>query len=346
MKQIHIFMIHNAIHSVKEMIAYLKWEGFLNDFNFIWDEKKPDYVISTEHIYFTDNCKRQFKNLFQKDCVHIEVLSELYMPDFNIFDYSTGFYNSIECEDRYVQFLTPDKFYQSFLSEDARPLSLIESYRALENKMGFCNFLYSNPNAHPNRDLFFHKLSKYKKVDSLGQWLNNVEHKGTGFVGHANECINIKSAYKFSIAIENASCKGYSTEKILTSLQAHTIPIYWGDPDLTKLINPNCFINCHDYKSFDEVIEVIKEIDNDDNKWCEMISQPWFTEKNLDYKKERNQKYYDFWRNIFTQEKNIAKRVAIGYHPDNYLKWFSSATPIFHKGFVDDVKTVVRKVIK
>ena len=34
----------------------------------------------------------------------------------------------------------------------------------LKEKTGFCSFIFSNNGAHPMRELFFKKLSKYKKL--------------------------------------------------------------------------------------------------------------------------------------------------------------------------------------
>ena len=77
--------------------------------------------------------------------------------------------------------------------------------------------------------------------------------------------------------MENAQYKGYNTEKILTSFRAHTIPIYWGDPGIENIYNPKAFINCNKYSSIDEILNIIKEIDNDDEKYIEMVTQPWQT---------------------------------------------------------------------
>ena len=55
---------------------------------------------------------------------------------------------------------------------------------------------------------------------------------------------------------------------------ANSIPIYMGNPDVTRDFNSKAFINCNDYKNFDEVIEVIKELDNNDEKYMEMLRQP------------------------------------------------------------------------
>jgi hypothetical protein len=53
--------------------------------------------------------------------------------------------------------------------------------------------------------------------------------------------------YKFTVAIENYSQRGYNTEKITDPLLAGSVPIYWGNPEISRHINPDCFINAHDY---------------------------------------------------------------------------------------------------
>ena len=71
------------------------------------------------------------------------------------------------------------------------------------------------------------------------------------------------SSYRFTIAFENTSVDGYVTEKIVHPLIAGSIPVYWGSPDVAERYNPDAFINCHDFGSFEEVIERILEIDAD-----------------------------------------------------------------------------------
>jgi len=83
--------------------------------------------------------------------------------------------------------------------------------------------------------------------------------------------------YKFTIAFENSSHPGYTTEKILHPFVANSIPIYWGNPLVAKDFNPKSFINCHDYINFEEVIEKIIEIDTDDDLYQEYLREPVFT---------------------------------------------------------------------
>jgi hypothetical protein len=92
----------------------------------------------------------------------------------------------------------------------------------------FCNFLVSNGNCL-ERNNFFNKLSKYKKVDSGGQFMNNL-----GYI--VKDKREFQSGYKFSIAYENNAYRpqqiGYTTEKIMEPMTVNSIPIYWGNPKI------------------------------------------------------------------------------------------------------------------
>lgn len=140
-----------------------------------------------------------------------------------------------------------------------------------QSKKKFCNFLYSNGrNASPLREQFFDRLSTYKAVDSGGRFRNN-----TGFI--VDDKRRWQRQYKFTIAFENSCKNGYTTEKIYDALCAHTIPIYWGNPRIAEDFNPERFISCHDFASFDAVVERVKELDSDPARYAEMLSRPWFS---------------------------------------------------------------------
>lgn len=182
--------------------------------------------------------------------------------------------------------------------------------------------------AHPNRDKLFYILSKYKRVDSLGKHLNNVGVKGTGFSGHSMDCIKIKNPYKFSIACENASYLGYTSEKLLTSLAAHTVPIYWGDPEVSRNINPDCFIDCNKLDSLEDVLEIVKRIDEDDDLWATMVASPWRLENQLSYHDLRYKNYISFWKNLFYGDVNKLRRMPKGTFPEWKRRFFYKANAI------------------
>jgi len=121
----------------------------------------------------------------------------------------------------------------------------------------FCSFVYSNHKAAGERDRFFRLLSEYKKVDSGGRHLNNSG-------GPVKDKTVFLREHKFDISFENARYPGYTTEKIVDAFTAGAIPIYWGDPDISKTFNPEAFINCADYSSFEDVVSEVIRIDNDD----------------------------------------------------------------------------------
>jgi alpha(1,3/1,4) fucosyltransferase len=114
----------------------------------------------------------------------------------------------------------------------------------LKSKERFCAFLYSNRVFY--REAFFKALSRYKPVDAPGRSMNNVAAIDSG-PGNWNSKIEFLKKYKFVIAFENSSFPGYNTEKLSDAIQAHSIPIYWGDPQIGRSFNVGRFINAHDY---------------------------------------------------------------------------------------------------
>ena len=156
--------------------------------------------------------------------------------------------------------------------------------------------MYSNPNAK-ERIAFFKVLSKYKKVDSVGSVLNN---NGNVYIKDKMEFIN---TYKFTIAFENSSYPGYSTEKLIQPLLQGSIPIYWGDTEIERDINPDCFINTHNFDCFEDVLTRIKEIDNDDVLWKKYITAPIFKNNEMPVHL-KEEKFINFFNRIFVSKKH------------------------------------------
>ena len=151
-----------------------------------------------------------------------------------------------------------------------------DEFKELKNspKTKFCAFMYSNQKAKA-RKVFCIKLMDYKKVDCLGSVLNNtkLDKTETRYVSDWDDkAMNIYKDYKFVIAFENSSSLGYISEKILLPLSVGSIPIYWGAPDVKDYINPECFINVNDFDSFEDCIEYVKKVDNDDELYQKYIN--------------------------------------------------------------------------
>ena len=150
----------------------------------------------------------------------------------------------------------------------------------------FCSFIASGPGLTNNRQGFVEKLSKYKNVDCGGAYLNNIGYQVpvglncSGKIEHNNN-------YKFAIAFESKNYPGYVTEKICDIFKSNCIPIYWGTSEVIQDFNPKSFINSNDFSNFDELVDLIKKIDNDDilyasyfkehilsNMWIDILTDP------------------------------------------------------------------------
>lgn len=299
-------------NSVEETCDYFK---IPNKYSLVWDDKNPDYVIASEWIYRDKKYYQQFLSLQNERTINIFFAGEAMSPDLNFFDYAVVFDKNLSCDDRIIRMPTVDFFKKRLTSNFWKTCK--NPKEELNKKTAFCNFIYTNANAHPRRDELFYKLSEYKKVDALGTHLRNVALTEK-FVDE-----KIKRNYKFTIACENATYKGYASEKLLTALQAYTIPIYWGDPSIAEFLNPRRFINTNDM-SLDEVLETVKKIDNDDKLWCQMVSEPIMTKEQEQKYQQGHKAYLDFWDHLFGQDLKQAKRLGKGTYPDMYRQFMAA----------------------
>lgn len=251
-----------------------------------------------------------------KNCVRIFYTGENIRPDFTVCDYSISFdYDSYDGRNlRLPLYVMYGDVNQLLLEKDPEKL--------LNNKSKFCNFIYSN-NRAIERNKIFELLSKYKKIDSGGKVLNNI-----GYLVE-NKLDFIKD-YKFTIAFENSSYPGYTTEKIFEPMLVDSLPIYWGNQNVKTDFNTKSFINVHEYDNLEDVVERIIEIDTNDGLYLDYMMQPYF-ENNKTNKFAREENITAFFENIFSEKKVIRtysllpKDIKVSviipvYNTENYLK--------------------------
>ena len=238
------------------------------------------------------------EHLKYNNCVKIFYTGENQTPDFNLCDYALGF-DYMEFDDRYMR-LPLWVLY----AKDVEAMLRKHEHLNLKEKSDFCSFVVSNPHGNESRAQFMDILSQYKTVHSGGRWRNNVG-------GPVTDKLDFQRKHKFSITFENTSHPGYTTEKIVQSFAAQTIPIYWGDPRIAETFNSNAFINCNDYPSWNAVVERIKEIDNDDALWLKMMRTPAL--KNPLLVEESLADLEQFLLHIFDQTPEKAKRFSRDY---------------------------------
>ena len=265
-----------------------------------------DYCISdTPKVLFYSVFGNRH-NLYD-GCVKVFYTGEAIAPDFNECDYAIGF-DDIKFGNRYLR--RPVWFPDKSIIE---PLEISDE-EALNRK--FCNFVYSNDkdgNAVHLRTEFAKKLMKYKHIDCPGRVLNNME---SPLLARENRDwmkskIEFISGYKFTIAFENSSYPGYTTEKMLNPLSARSIPIYWGNPDVEEDFNPDAFVNANGFENdLDALVEKIIELDRDDETYLKMIHAK---QMNDSYDINEREKFDDFIVQIVRNSDIIYPKDPLGF---------------------------------
>ena len=262
--------------------------GFQTEFS-----DDPDYLICS--VFGHEALSKKYDN-----CVKIFFTGENICPDFNLYDYAIGF-EYIDFGDRYLRwplyYAYGQKVWNDMTAKHCNP------QEKLAKKSDFCSFVVSNGKCNTIREDFFHELSKYKKVNSGGRYMNSI-----GQPDGVENKLEFEKKHKFSIAFENSSHPGYTTEKLIQAFAADTVPIYWGDPRIKEVFNPGSFIFVNDYESLDKVVDKIKEIDQNDEFYLKYLSTPALLDPEKSDRKKGVTQLEDFFRNIFSQEKKMAFR--------------------------------------
>lgn len=246
----------------------------------------PDYIFYSSHGY----------EHLKYNCIRIFFTIENIRPNFNHCDYAIGF-DYINFEDRYLRcpiYLLFDNYLELFKIAENKHLNK-ENFRIRKK---FCNMVCSN-GLNSERIKFYKLLNEFKQTDSGGRLLNNVG-------GPVKSKLDFQKQYKFSIAFENSSSKGYTTEKIIDCFASGGIPIYWGDTLIQNIFNEKAFINGNNFNNYNDLIDYIKKVDNDDKLYISYIKEPMLKDKN--YLSKEHKKLKDFIYNIFDANLQDASR--------------------------------------
>jgi len=185
----------------------------------------------------------------------------------------------------------------------------------------FCSFIAAGEVKTTHRRTIVEKLSAYKKVHCGGGYLNNIGY----MVPRGENCsgkIEHNNNYKFAIAFENEDYPGYVTEKICDIYKSNCVPIYWGTKEVVRDFNPATFINANDFDNFDELVDYIIKVDNDDDLYSSYFSEPFFSNKWMDVFNDPNK---SFFKNL--ADSIIGKRSCL---VDNYFKLDFARSKVKH----------------
>lgn len=277
------------------------WIGFDKENNLFSRilSKHFKIIISDEPDYLFVSPLNETYDYLAYDCIRIFFAGEELVPDFNLYDYAIGF-DDIVFGDRYYRY--PLCFYRNSNFWEYEMLSMEEAKELLTKKDIFCNFIYNEDSIGGYRKQLFDAINKYKRVESYGRYLNNTNGTGVSY----SEKYEILKRSKFTIAIEGCNYPGVATEKITHPLINHSVPIYYGNKNISDDFNERSFINCHKYSNIDSIVERIIELDKNDNKYLDVITTCPLIE-NM-YAKELYYGLEQFLLGIFSQDLEKCKR--------------------------------------
>jgi hypothetical protein len=174
-------------------------------------------------------------------------------------------------------------YHHIFVTKIFDSIESLTKPRNFYEKNNFCVFLHNNYSVKKRNELFT-KLNNYKKITTKSDFSFGRNYDSISKVIKFREY-----GFKFSFAIQNHyytenhvtgnnnpvfNVPGLIDEKITESFFGNTIPIFYGNEDITKIFNKDSFINYHEYNNDEDFISKIIEIDNNDKLFYDMSTQP------------------------------------------------------------------------
>lgn len=223
----------------------------------IIDEDNPDIVFHSCFGKKITNCQKGIKVFYTGENI---------LPDYTTCDYSISFVRS---DDK--------NLYLPLSIIDYKCHSIIPSEKEVLDRK-FCNFVYNQQGHYTGyrlRKIICELLMKYKHVDCPAKVMNNMTSPKLANRYDKNwqqSKVEFLRDYKFTIAIENNNFDGYMTEKLLHPLMAGSVPIYWGSAGNTTPFSKDCMICVNDFDEFNDLLEYVKYVDNNDEEYLKLWS--------------------------------------------------------------------------
>jgi hypothetical protein len=264
------FIVRDEAGNIPNFIKHILTLAF-PEYNIIYDQNKsPNMVIKNGYnskLSIMDEVKNIVPYL-----VYYPEKNKVKLSRYRASGYPLHQFNTVKNDDdniTYIPFIAYSKDNYDFLL-----FNKLNSDLNLKDRKDIVYIFRHCVAKRDNLVRFF--MTSNLTVDSYGKCLNNIP---AGAPGSYNDLKNIYSQYKFTIAMEHAKKPGYITEKLINSLEAKTIPIYWGDNSVKELFNKKSYIDLDDFKNNDELLLYLQNISSDHDKLSEIINSPKLTEK-------------------------------------------------------------------
>ena len=129
-----------------------------------------------------------------------------------------------------------------------------------------------------------------RALSALSNKLNiNFRYQNPVYKGFINNTKNTIKDYKFMICFENIfDFEGYTGNAMMDALNAITVPIYLGRPDISEAVPKKCFIDYRDFKNNTELLKYCENMkDHEYNEYVKNIKNFVSSNKNQECNIER-----------------------------------------------------------
>lgn len=151
----------------------------------------------------------------------------------------------------------------------------------------FCSTIFGNTTKE--RVLACKKISKIGTMSIYGQ--NPISTYGA-FKGDINE---IYKQSLYGLCFENISADGYITEKLFNIIKNQAIPIYWGDPKISRYCNTDAMIYC---SSRSDIYSLHKQVKETNARIKDIAQTPYFLDEHIKYIAESYEKMSERLKNF------------------------------------------------
>ncbi|XP_076467363.1 GDP-fucose protein O-fucosyltransferase 3-like isoform X2 [Babylonia areolata] len=140
-------------------------------------------------------------------------------------------------------------------------------------------YVQSDCRVPSDRDQLVTVLQRYVAVDSYGPCLHNRDFPNRSLSFQHNmspmtseDFYRFLAPYKFAVAVENAVCPSYITEKLWRPLQLGVVPIVFGAPDIKEFLPSNhCALVVDDFPSVEKLAQAIQYYDTHDAEYSKLL---------------------------------------------------------------------------
>ncbi|XP_067876605.1 alpha-(1,3)-fucosyltransferase 11 isoform X2 [Heterodontus francisci] len=161
-----------------------------------------------------------------------------------------------------------------------RPPALSLAHKKRLRHLGQAPVLYlqSHCEVASDRDRYVRQLMEHLQIDSYGQCLQNKDLPSDRLVDtltattEDSEFMDFISKYKFHLAMENAICDDYMTEKLWRPMHLGAVPIYHGSPVVQDWMpNQHSIILIDSFESPKDLADFINFLDQNDEEYLKYL---------------------------------------------------------------------------